>query len=172
MHPSGTRSAAIGAALVLVATVVVVGGEPTMGGEVIERRAHAWARSLDAGNLDAFIGRYERGGTFLPPGGHAVVGRRAIGEQWRSILGRFDLIFEFEPERMDADGRVGFVYGTYMISGHDPVEGEVFSIEDDFLQIWRRQRDGSWLIALDMWHPSSSGPPLLPEPDGRTDRWR
>ena len=150
----------------------MAGCEPTMGSEVIEGRVNSWARALNDGDVDAFVSRYEPGAPFLPPGEHAVAGREAIGERWQDLLDRFDILFVFELEGLDADGRVGFAHGTYSISGHDPVEGEAFSIEDGFLQIWRRQPNGRWLIALDMWNPSVDAGPTLPDPSSRTRLWQ
>jgi ketosteroid isomerase-like protein len=144
--------------------LVPTGCEPDMGAAVLEGRVESWVRALEAGDAQGLSNRYERGGVFLPPGEAAVVGREAILERWRPILARYEVRMELEVEGMDADGRVGHVHGRYRISGVDRVGGETFSAGDGFLQIWRRQRDGGWLIALDVWYPSPEGPASLPAP--------
>ncbi len=145
-----------------VVLITVAGCELATGAEVMEREVESWARALERGDLGTMVARYESGGVFLPPGDHAVVGREAVSNHWRNIHDRFLVTFEYEVDSIWDDGRIGHLRGSYRVSGVARTAGESFQAEDEFMQIWRRQRDGGWLIALDMWSPSAENDSLLP----------
>lgn len=147
------------------AALVAAAGAACESGGVgsIERGAESWAGAMERGDLEAALEWYERRAAFLPPGEEAVVGRSAVEERWRSVVDRFDVSFGWEVDTVDMAGtRLGYVYGRYRVYGVDHATGESFRVDDAFVQVWRRQRDGSWLIALDMWHPPAQEAAELP----------
>lgn len=118
---------------------------------------------MERGDVSAALEWYERRAAFLPPGEPAVVGREAIGERWDGVLDRFEVSYDWQVDTVDMAGtRLGYVHGRYEVSGVDQATGESFQVDDAFVQVWRRQRDGSWLIAMDMWHPPAQGARGLP----------
>lgn len=124
------------------------------GADSVERGAEAWAAAMEEMDVESALGWYERSAAFLPPGEAAVVGRGSIRDRWERVLDRFEVSYGWELDTVEAAGtRLGYVYGSYRVSGVDQATGESFQVDDTFVQVWRRQRDGSWLIALDMWHP-------------------
>jgi len=129
------------------------GCDPTPGHEQIQQGAERWADGLNSSSIDRIARVYEEGGVLLLPGEDAVVGRDRIRDRWEQLAGSHVLEYESALEEMREDGRVGFRYGTYTLSGVASATGESFQIENGFMQIWRRQRDGRWLLALDMWYP-------------------
>jgi ketosteroid isomerase-like protein len=145
-----------------VVLIALAGCELATGAEVMEREVESWARALERGDLGTMAARYESGGVFLPPGDHAVVGREAVSTHWRNIHDRFLVTFDYEVDSIWDDGRIGHLRGSYRVSGVARTAGESFRAEDEFMQIWRRQRDGGWLIALDMWSPPADSDALLP----------
>lgn len=139
-----------------VGTLALVGlfaCEPDTGTGAIERGAERWTRALNDGDPARLVEPYEAGAVLLAPGRGAVVGRDEIREAWADWFHRYDLVYEFEVEGLSSDGRIGYRYGTYRIRGVDREEARSMEAGDRFMQIWRRQRDGSWRIALDQWDP-------------------
>jgi ketosteroid isomerase-like protein len=157
-HPDVTRSLRRWTWALLVAALVLAGCDPTPGDVAIERGRDRWVAALNAGEPERLAQPYEATGVLLPPGEGAVVGREAIAEWWRDLMGSHHLRYDFEEAGFDQDGRIGYRYGTYRLEGVDRRTGELIRREDDFLQIWRRQRDGSWRLALDVWYPAAGAP--------------
>lgn len=127
--------------------------EVTRGPEAIQRGADRWEQGLEQEDPEMVVEPYEPGGVLLLPGSGAVVGRDNARDAWTAWFQRYELSYDFEVEGLGADGRVGYRYGTIRARGVDRVERRSIRMEERFMQIWRRQRDGSWRIALDMWDP-------------------
>jgi len=84
----------------------------------------------------------------MPPGRPAIEGERALRD-----------LFDGRPEGLEGGselleveirGDLGFVRGRYRLRGI----GADGPIEDsgNMLEIWRRQPDGRWLLARDLWN--------------------
>lgn len=137
----------------LLAAFLVSGCDPTPGDQAIRQGAERWVEGLAISSPDRMARAYEEGGILLLPGEDVVVGRDRIHQRWVEVTGAYELDYTYELEGMREDGRVGYRFGSYTLSGVHRSTGESFRVEDGFMQIWRRQRDGRWLLALDMWYP-------------------
>ena len=84
----------------------------------------------------------------LPPGRPAVQGRAAIAK----FLGSFPKVTSFSTQTLDLTGAgdLAYQYGTY----HMVMEDANGPITDDgkFIEVWKRQADGSWKIAYDIFN--------------------
>jgi ketosteroid isomerase-like protein len=71
----------------------------------------------------------------------------------------------FTAARADIDeavavGDLGYVRGTFHATVQPRAGGPAMTDANKFILIWRRQPDGSWKIARDIW--SSNAPPPPP----------
>ena len=57
----------------------------------------------------------------------------------------------------DSGADLGYTIGTYHMQLPDG-DGNVVEIEGKYLSVWKRQPDGRWKIAVDMFN--SNGPPV------------
>jgi len=60
---------------------------------------------------------------------------------------------------ISASGDLGYTYGTYEFSSKD-ASGKPTVSHGKYTSIWKRQKDGSWKVVLDMGNAS-------PEPSGK-----
>lgn len=86
----------------------------------------------------------------LPPNGEAIRGREALLAFNESFPPYEEL--QFSHVEMDGAGDMAYVYGTYTMimaaaEGEDPVEDH-----GKYIEIWKRQADGSWKVALDIFN--------------------
>ena len=110
-----------------------------------------------AGDWDAVVGLFTEDALLMQPNGPAVQGR----SPFKSWIESFDLtITEHAIELIEIDGYGDVAYGqaTYVEAmilggGSEPIR-EVGKI----LFIFRRQPDGSWLIAVEMWNSDLPSP--------------
>jgi ketosteroid isomerase-like protein len=93
---------------------------------------------------------YTEDAVFMPPHHPAVHGRAAL-EIW---LASFPRVLRMTLTVEDIDGRadIAYVRGSYTMTLHP--EGASNPIDDagKFLEIRKRQPDGSWLLAVDMFN--------------------
>lgn len=93
---------------------------------------------------------YTESAIVMPPNEGPVEGRAAI----RAWFEHFPAMSEFTLSPVDMDGRgdLAYVRGTYALtlaaaSGHPPLPDH-----GKYLEIRRRQADGRWLIAVDIFN--------------------
>ena len=94
----------------------------------------------------------------MPPNGEAVRGRDAI-IAWNENFPPYDDL-QFTQVEVDGSGDMAFVYGTYSMvmtvsEGEEPANDR-----GKYIEIWRRQADGSWKVALDIFNSD------MPIPEG------
>ncbi len=109
----------------------------------------SFAQVIRASDWAALAALYTEDAVFMAPNAPAVEGRAAI----RAWLEPFPPI-EYEGTVVEIDGRgdLAFVRGNY--SETYTVEGapEPIHHAGKYVEIWRRQPDGSWLIAVEIWN--------------------
>ena len=95
-----------------------------------------------------------------PPNEPAVKGRAAI----RAWLEKFPPITEFKLNHEKVEGRedLAYVLGTYTMTITPPGAPGPVKDSGKFVTVVRKQRDGRWLAAVDMF--SSDLPPPQPPP--------
>jgi ketosteroid isomerase-like protein len=120
----------------------------------LRKASDEWGRCLLARNFDGLARMYMEDATLMPPNQPAVQGRKAI-RQW---LDQFPRVSHFRIEHEEVDGRddLAYVRGTYTMTFQP--DGAPNPIEDTgkFLDIRKKQADGSWVWAVDMF--SSDNP--------------
>jgi uncharacterized protein (TIGR02246 family) len=97
-------------------------------------------------------------GVLNPPNEPAVKGRTAI----RAWLEKFPPITEFKLKNEKVEGRedLAYVLGTYNMTIIPPGAPGAVKDSGKFVTVVRRQADGRWLVAVDMF--SSDMPAALP----------
>lgn len=107
-----------------------------------------FTRRIVAGDLDGASQLYAPNAVVMPPH-HAVCHGRAAARQWMETLPR---ITRFEVENQMVDGRADLAYvrGVYSITLQTP-DGTVDDV-GKFVEIRRRQPDGSWPMEADIFN--------------------
>ncbi len=91
----------------------------------------------------------------MPPGSPPVVGREGLLDMFAGVR-----ILEFESELLQVTGYENIAYGngehswTMLSEGAD----EPVSESGKWMAIWKKQSNGQWLIAVDMWNSSETPP--------------
>lgn len=107
-----------------------------------------------AGNFDGVVTLYTENGILMPPHHAAVQGRAAL----RTFLGSFPRISGFSATVHEIDGRADLAYVRGSFSMTVRPDGAPGPITDKgkFLEIRRRQADGSWLLAVDIFNSDTA----------------
>ena len=105
-------------------------------------------RTIPAADWDAWVEFYTPDAVILPPNGAAVTGpdaMKAWAEEFPALADMSTSILE-----IDGQGDLAFVRGTYSMTFAG--EGEPAVDTGKYIEIWRKQPDGSWRIVRDIFN--------------------
>jgi len=103
--------------------------------------------------FEGFISYFADDAADLPNGGVIVSGKENI----RQALGPWgpDVSLTWTPVHADmaASGDLGYTYGTYVFTAKDK-DGKPVISHGKYATVWKKQKDGSWKVVLDMGNSS------------------
>ncbi len=113
-----------------------------------------------AGDWTAVVAVLTEDAVWMPPNEPAREGRADI-QEWLSP----HTVTDFEVAALETEGRSGFAYTRGRFSITFTAEGMAESVSDTgkYVEIWRKEPDGSWLIDQVIWN--SDLPLAAPEPE-------
>jgi uncharacterized protein (TIGR02246 family) len=116
----------------------------------------AWARAAKAGDGQAIAALYTTDAVLLPPGEPMVKGE-AAKKYWVDFGNGFSGPTELNTMSVEGGGNVAAAIGTYKMAltpkkaGAKPLPVD----EGKYIEVLRRQDDGSWKIVYDIWNPNA-----------------
>jgi len=122
----------------------------------IERLGRQWEEAANTGQVDRLVDLYAPDAVILPPGGPSIEGTATIRELFRQEFERFDTRIAFTNQAIEVEGDMAYRRGRYVWRGTPRGSGQALESTNKFLEVWKRQPDGSWKIAVDMWNQADS----------------
>ncbi|MBT4034896.1 MAG: nuclear transport factor 2 family protein [Candidatus Marinimicrobia bacterium] len=109
--------------------------------------------SLDKGAAEAFNHFLTEDAMGMSHNQHPVVGREQIYQEMK--VGQEDYELAWDPQRAEVAGSadMGWTWGKYVLSFNDE-DGVEQKRYGKYLNIWTRQEDGQWKVAVDMGNSS------------------
>lgn len=97
-----------------------------------------------------FVSFFDEGGTILPKGGDPVVGRDKLAPVFEKVWSAPNYSLQWTPLRavLAESGELGYTYGTYVRKFQR--DGQAVTETGKYVTVWKKQRDGSWKVLLDM----------------------
>ena len=130
----------------------------------LEQAWEAFGKALDDGDIDALVACYEPDGIFVSEPGTGAAGikplRQGLTEFWleglNGKLATKPTVTSEKSELLLADG-IALSVDRWTITGTEP-DGEPVEIHGTATDVFRRQPDGSWRVAIDNpWGPAVLG---------------
>jgi uncharacterized protein (TIGR02246 family) len=118
--------------------------------EIVRLRTE-WAKNLHAKQVDQLATLYAPDAVYLKPSGARVTGRPAIRDVCKKIMDNFTTNITFQSLASDHSGDLAYDSGEYresLVKLSDKTEADV---QGNYVMIFKRQPDGAWLIAEQMW---------------------
>jgi uncharacterized protein (TIGR02246 family) len=115
--------------------------------EIAEQIDDAFAKALNAGDLDGLMQLYEADASLMPSPGHVARGTEAI----RAALAQFISAkprISVKAKALAHSGDVALVSAEWQLEVDAP-EGERVTMSGRSVEVVRRQADGSWRFAID-----------------------
>ncbi len=148
----------------LLACHAGIGGHLSEGDrDTIRRMAQEGLRLLQPPNadIDAYVKMYyAEDAEVLPPNHATVTGRGAIADLLRSP-GR---IQQVKLTILEVEGKndLAWVHGVYEMAVTPPGAAEAVGDKGKYVEIWKKRRDGSWRVVLDIFNSDLPAPPSPP----------
>jgi len=121
--------------------------------EALMRLDREWAASVK--DLDKFLSFYAPDASVYPPGMPVTTGEGPIREALSQMFSSPGFSLEFSPTKAEvsASGDVGYTAGTYQATVNGVTE------KGKYVEIWKKQPDGQWKVAEDIFNADSGGAP-------------
>lgn len=115
--------------------------------------------AIDAKDVERTAAFYADDAEQLPVAEPAVVGRAAIREEWAKVFGIPGFSNQARMTRVEVSGggTLAYTRGTYETAMKAP-DGTTTVERGKWLTVWRRQPDGSWRIAMDIFNTDAPPP--------------
>jgi len=125
-------------------------------------RAADEAWSASATDIEAFMSHVAADAMFMPPNELMASGPEAIRKTYSEMLAAPNTAVSWTPTSVTVaqSGDLGYSVGTYNVSMTGP-DGKPMSDHGKYLTIWKKQTDGAWKVAGDIFN--SDVP--MPAPD-------
>jgi len=153
--------------LLLVAglTVAVAAAQTTSTVSADERAIRAaeaqWSNAASAKDLERTLSFYTADAAVLTPNVPAIIGREAIRALW---VDEFKdpasaLSWHAVAVEVSRSGDLGYARGSYRASY--TFDGKPVHEYGKYLTVWKKQPDGSWKVAADMYSPDAPPTPII-----------
>ena len=122
--------------------------------ERLLQRDAEWARVASEGrDVDRILSYWTEDAVVMPPGLPSVVGQAALRryvEDSLQIPG-FRITWKSKNVTFSPDGHLAYLFSRNAVTMNTP-EGTPMTTEGRAVTIWRREPDGEWRCAVDIWN--------------------
>lgn len=127
------------------------------GADLLRKLEADFAKAVAERGHDAFVSYFAEDGVELEDGG----GIKTKSDMRQEAAWPADLSLAWAPVKaeMAASGDMGYTYGNYVLKSKDR-DGKAVTRYGKYTSIWKKQKDSSWKVVLDMGNPS-------PDPIGK-----
>ncbi|HEY6348861.1 MAG TPA: DUF4440 domain-containing protein [Candidatus Angelobacter sp.] len=113
-----------------------------------------WARDLHEKRLEEIAMLYAPDAVFISPDVGRVTGRAAIRELCKNVMQMFTSDLTFHSIKTENSGSLAYDSGDFRETLTKLADGTKSDDQGSYLMVFKRQADGNWLIAQQMWSPS------------------
>ncbi|MGA2005534.1 MAG: nuclear transport factor 2 family protein [Terriglobales bacterium] len=126
------------------------------GADLLFRLEAAFAQDAAQHGHDAFLTWFADNGVELDDGG-GIVTKEEMRKQSPWAEGT-SLTWTPVKADMAASGDLGYTYGNYVFK-HKDKTGKLITDYGKYTSVWKKQKDGSWKVVVDMGNSSPSPKP-------------
>jgi uncharacterized protein (TIGR02246 family) len=119
----------------------------------------AFQAAANTGDAAALAAVYASDASLLPPNSPVKRGRDAIRTFWGGLLDAYTVKFEISPDLIEGRGDLAYNMGHYRFTAVPKAKSAPgIADEGKFVEILKKQPDGSWKYAVDIYN-SNLAPP-------------
>ena len=112
-----------------------------------------------AKDLERAVAFYAEDAALLEPNAPIVMGKEAIRTAWSQLIAKPGFAISWQPTKVEVSrgGDLGYTMGTYELTTHDPT-GKPETDRGKYVTVWKKQPDGSWKAAADIFNSDLPAP--------------
>lgn len=147
--------------LVLALAVVAAAPnqKPSSAADAIAKVRAEWAKDLHDKQPDQFVSLYTADAVFLTPNGQRITGRAAIRTLTKQAMDTFTSDLHFQSMVTESSGDLAYDSGVFHETLTVLSDGSKKEGEGNYLMVFKRQTNGSWLITQQVWTQSTAAHP-------------
>jgi ketosteroid isomerase-like protein len=112
----------------------------------------AFGAASSAGDVDGVVATYATDASLLPPNAPAIKGADGIRGFWGGFMAAYALKMELSETEIGGAGDLAYVVGRYRFTATPKAEGAALTDQGKFVEIYKRQPDGGWKYAVDIYN--------------------
>lgn len=111
-----------------------------------------WQKDFAAKDLDKIVAHYADDAVVINPGSPAVSGKEAAKAALKEFVADPSFMLNLDPAKVETakSGDVAYARGAYHLAMTNPVTKKPLADKGTYLEVYRKQADGTWKIAVDM----------------------
>jgi ketosteroid isomerase-like protein len=146
----------VGLVVSMLACSKAAGNSPAGAEATIQREEADWLKAIGTGQLDATVSYYGDGALLLAPNVPIARTKEEIRRTWIQIFASVPAGATFSGETTKVEvarsGDLAYSTGTYAITNPAIDKGK-------FVDVWKKQADGSWKAVVDIINSDLPAPP-------------
>ena len=126
---------------------------------VLDRDAEWAALSSKGEDVDRILSFWTDDARVIAPGLPAFTGKTALRSYVEGALAipGFHITWITSEARLSPDGQLAYLLSTNAVTIGGP-EGQPVTTSGRAVTVWRRESDGTWRCAVDIWNDEPTGP--------------
>ena len=121
--------------------------------KLLQRDAEWAAAAADGRDLERILGYWTDDAVVMPPGLPAIVGKESLRQYVQASLQipGFRITWASSDVKISPDGNLAYMFGSNAVTMNAPDDNSI-TITGRAVTIWRREADGDWRCAVDIWN--------------------
>ncbi|HXQ71246.1 MAG TPA: DUF4440 domain-containing protein [Pyrinomonadaceae bacterium] len=117
-----------------------------------------WSKAAGAKDLEKTVSYYTDDALILPPNIPTIQAKQGARTMWQGMFSVPGFGGGWKATKVEVSGDLGWVTGTYELSETD-ASGRPMVDKGKYLEVWKKQADGSWKCVADMFNTDLSSVP-------------
>ena len=112
-----------------------------------------WSKAAGSKDVDKAVSYYAPDAILLPPNAATTTGKESIRKIWKDMLTAPGFSGGWTASKVEVanSGETGYASGTWDFKWKD-AKGKATGDHGKFVEVWKKQSDGSWKCAVDIWN--------------------
>lgn len=122
-----------------------------------------WSKAAETRDLDKLLSFYSNDAMVLPAHNSIATTRDSIQSIFKNLLAVPGINLSWKATKVDvaASGEIAYTVGTYLLTAPDDT-GKTTTDRGKYVAVWKKQPDGSWKVATDIWNSDIPIPTTAP----------
>lgn len=118
----------------------------------IEALSASRAKAFNEGNANDIALAFTETGLLMAPGTKSTIGREAVRKYYQGIFDQYKTFLESGYDEVKVSGDLGYGVGFAKVKLVPHSGGDTLVSTAKYINLLRRQDDGSWLTTHDIWN--------------------